>query len=159
MDIVYSLCGTNRKEELLRSLTSLAVLISAAEAADSSTAFMYNVHLITDSRIGSGDMPALLLATACFYLHEPNSRAAPLFAPCSTQRLYLHEHVEFDNVEQVKIANMSRNAQPLCCWLGKFDHLEAGQVQILPASAVTTKLLRRPSTWTWTHCGWTVQKS
>lgn len=101
IDIVYSICGSNRKEELLRSLTSLAVLISAAEAADFSTTLVYNVHLITDGSIGFGDMPAIALAKACYYLHEPNSRATPLFAPCSTQRLYLHEHVDFNDVDQV----------------------------------------------------------
>lgn len=64
MDIVYSLCGNNGKEELLRSLISLATLITAAEAADSSTILVYNVHLITDGSIGFGDLPPMLLSTA-----------------------------------------------------------------------------------------------
>ena len=36
-----------------------------------------------------------------FVLHSPNSIAAPLFAPCSTQRLYLHEHPDFDGIDDV----------------------------------------------------------
>ena len=36
-----------------------------------------------------------------FVLHSPSSMAAPLFAPCSTQRLYLHEHPDFDGIDDV----------------------------------------------------------
>ena len=40
-------------------------------------------------------------STFLFVLHSPNSIAAPLFAPCSTQRLYLHEHPDFDGIDDV----------------------------------------------------------
>ena len=36
-----------------------------------------------------------------FILHSPNPIAAPLFAPCSTQRLYLHEHPDFTGINDV----------------------------------------------------------
>ena len=36
-----------------------------------------------------------------FILHSPNPIAAPLFAPCSTQRLYLHEHADFEQIGDV----------------------------------------------------------
>ncbi len=36
-----------------------------------------------------------------FILHSPNPIAAPLFAPCSTQRLYLHEHADFEGIGDV----------------------------------------------------------
>ena len=36
-----------------------------------------------------------------FILHSPNPIAAPLFAPCSTQRLYLHEHADFEGISDV----------------------------------------------------------
>ena len=40
-------------------------------------------------------------STFLFVLHSPNSIAAPLFAPCSTQRMYLHEHPDFDGIDDV----------------------------------------------------------
>ena len=36
-----------------------------------------------------------------FILHSPNPIAAPLFAPCSTQRLYLHEYADFEGISDV----------------------------------------------------------
>ena len=48
-----------------------------------------------------------------FVLHSPNSIAAPLFAPCSTQRLYLHEHPDFDGIDDVS-QSMTRDL-PITC--------------------------------------------
>lgn len=47
-----------------------------------------------------------------FILHSPNPIAAPLFAPCSTQRLYLHEHVDFEGISDVspRILHVSTNS-------------------------------------------------
>ena len=35
--------------------------------------------------------------------HSLHSGASELFAPCSTQRLYLHEHVDFDGINEVRL--------------------------------------------------------
>lgn len=151
LDIVYSLCGSTRKEELLRSLTSLATLITAADSADSSTILVYNVHLITDGSIGFGDLPPILLATACFSLHESTSWAAPLFAPCSTQRLYLHELEGFDNVDLVCNTTISWKAQPSVAGGAILATLKLNSVDmckfclVLPASFITKTVPCRPS--------------
>lgn len=62
----------------------------------------YHVHIITDGGITVRDISMLQQSPLfCYFLHRPNPRAAPLFAPCSTQRLYLHEHDGFRQISEV----------------------------------------------------------
>lgn len=102
-DLVYSLCGNKRKDELLRSIHSLLLLIGATEDIDrsSETQALYRVHIITDGSVTPRDFSASQLDRVCYLFHKPVSKAASLFAPCSTQRLYLHEHPDFENVHEV----------------------------------------------------------
>ena len=140
-DIVYSACGTARKDEFMLSLKSMQLMALSSPESEHS---LYRVHIITGEMymicsIVHGpyalhdSMPRFTSGRAClsasigeadacnadgglkkddlqvleksstflFVLHSPNSIAAPLFAPCSTQRLYLHEHPDFDGIDDV----------------------------------------------------------
>lgn len=99
--IVYSLCGSNRKEELLRSIGSL-IMLTKATAVGKNPSATYHIHVITDGGIPLQGFPYVNGTGLCYHLHKPNQNAAPLFAPCSTQRLYLHEHEDFLNIRQVR---------------------------------------------------------
>lgn len=107
-EIVYSLCGGNRKEELLRSIQSLLLLITATGETDRSIQLhaLYRIHIITDGSITTEDLPEVQPTKVCYRFHKPNSKAATLFAPCSTQRLYLHEHPGFSDAHEVGFSGL-----------------------------------------------------
>lgn len=107
-EIVYSLCGGNRKEELIRSIQSLLLLITATEETDRSIQLhvLYRIHIITDGSITTEDLPGIQPTKVCYRFHKPNSKAATLFAPCSTQRLYLHEHPGFSDAHEVGFSGL-----------------------------------------------------
>lgn len=63
-------------------------------------AFRY--MLCADGGLKKEDLQGLQKSSIfVFILHSPNPIAAPLFAPCSTQRLYLHEHADFGGIGDV----------------------------------------------------------
>lgn len=94
--IVYSVCGRNRLEELLRSVTSLILLATLGQPAVQP---MLHIHILSDGAVRAASLPRS--PSARYHVHQPALQAAVLFAPCSTQRLYLHEHPAFQDVDQV----------------------------------------------------------
>ena len=98
--MVYAVCGANRKAELIHSINSL--LLFATAAAKAKPAAIHHVHIISDGGILARDLPRPhKRGFFCYSLHQPTPHAAPLFAPCSTQRLYLHEHTAFADIAEV----------------------------------------------------------
>ncbi len=82
-----------------------------------------------------------------FILHSPNPIAAPLFAPCSTQRLYLHEHADFDGIGDVSphtfhpIVSHAMLTATLLSWQSSGDALCRAENYPLPWAALFSALL------------------
>ena len=69
------------------------------------------VALSADGGLKKEDLQGLEKSSIfLFILHSPNPIAAPLFAPCSTQRLYLHEHADFEGINDVSTVHPSQSA-------------------------------------------------
>ena len=117
LDIIYSMCGKGRVEELKRSITSMLYMTDVAHELE---AILFRIHIITDGNLLLQNIISdnLRRKNLCFVLHEPYVLAAPLFAPCSTQRLYLHEMASFRKVHQVRITlhcGVGFCEEPQCC--------------------------------------------
>ena len=95
--IVYSVCGRNRLGELLRSLTSLILLATLGQPAVQP---LLHIHILSDGAVSAASLPRS--PSARYHVHQPALQAAALFAPCSTQRLYLHDHPAFHEVDRVR---------------------------------------------------------
>ena len=93
---MYTACGRKRVEELLRSVTSLIILSTLGQPAVQP---MLNVHIISDGAVSLMNLPRS--SSAQYHLHQPAPQAADLFLPCSSQRLYLHEHPQFQDIDRV----------------------------------------------------------
>ena len=98
LDVAYSVCGRQRLDEFLRSLTSLLLFASLPHPSPNQGEL--HVHVITD--VAASVRRIVPEADSVHYhLHKPDHSAAVLFAPCSTQRLYLHSHPGFKDVDEV----------------------------------------------------------
>jgi len=78
--------------------------------------------LLADGGLKKEDLAGLERSSIfVFILHSPNPIAAPLFAPCSTQRLYLHEHADFEQIGDVSPCLLCILALRTC-WQRSLDH-------------------------------------
>ena len=98
IDVVYSVCGRSRIQEFVRSLTSL-LLFTALPRPDPQ--LHLHCHILSDNAAAvRSELPRP--NTVQYHFHKPDEKAAALFAPCSTQRLYLHTHPGFKGIDQVQ---------------------------------------------------------
>lgn len=96
LHIVYTACGHSRLEELLRSVTSLILLTTLGQPAVQPS---LHIHILSDGAVKAESLPKS--PSVRYLVHQPAAQAADLFAPCSTQRMYLHEHPAFQEVDRV----------------------------------------------------------
>ena len=108
IDVAYSICGRQRLDEFLRSLTSLLLFATLPHSPPDKPGL--HIHVITD--VAASVRKALPGADDVHYhLHKPDQSAATLFAPCSTQRLYLHSHPGFKDIDEVQVEDSSDTQQ------------------------------------------------
>ena len=93
-DIVYTACGHKAVEQLLRSVTSLILLTTLGQP----DVQPINIHIISDGGVSPEGLPRS--SNVRYSVHQP-MQATELFLPCSTQRLYLHEHPDFLELDRV----------------------------------------------------------
>ena len=107
--VVSSACGHKVVEQLLRSLTSLILLTTLGQPAVQ----QMNVHIISDGAVSPQNLPRS--PNLRYSVHPPTLQATELFAPCSTQRLYLHEHPDFLELDRVGLFSPDAGpAEKLC---------------------------------------------
>lgn len=99
MHLVYAVCGKDVKQEFLTSLTSFYLF--AISSLLHSPSF-YHVHVVSDGSVVKQDL-AFLRPNAHFKasIHPPYRHSVELFKLCSTERIYLHEHEDFRNMDEV----------------------------------------------------------
>ena len=93
----------------------MAVCLSQPIKGDHS----YHVHVLTDGAMHPGNLSFLQpLSHFKATTHPLYHKAVQLFRPCSSERLYLHEHADFKHLEKVMPpADISSAALCLCMWL------------------------------------------
>lgn len=109
MQIVYSACGDSVKPEFLVSLKSLYLF--AVSSLTRGPAY-YHIHVLSDGAVTHADL-AFLKPRSNFRasLHSTYPGATTLFKKCSTERIYLHQHQDFQNIDKVRTAH---HASLLC---------------------------------------------
>lgn len=119
MHIVYSACGPAVKEELLVSIRSLH--IHAVSGLARGPAY-YHVHVLTDGSDGSATLDDLFFLQPPehfrFSMHPSYPNATQLFKLCSTERIYLHQHVDFQDLDMVCCCPCTCHAVHLPCPCG-----------------------------------------
>ena len=95
--VVYTVCGASRKAELFTSVKSL--LLFTGISGKYST---YIIHILADATISETDLRILQRGVDSeIVLHRLHPDSPMLLEPCMAERLYLHEHAAFQNVERV----------------------------------------------------------
>jgi UDP-xylose:glucoside alpha-1,3-xylosyltransferase len=95
-------CGEEVKPDFLMSLKSLRLF--AVTALTRSRAY-YHIHVVTDGAVTEADMAFLKPARAFkASLHSTFPGATTLFKNCSTERIYLHQHSDFQDLDNVSRA-------------------------------------------------------
>ncbi len=158
MHIVYSACGPEVKEELLVSIRSLH--IHAVSGLSRGPAY-YHVHVLTDGTAGSATLDDLFFLQPPehfrFSVHPAYPNATQLFKTCSTERIYLHQHEDFQDLDMV--FSCARNCR---LWHGPANvdnSLQAcGTLHMLRCSMLAQApgcghVACRWAMWTWTHSG------
>ncbi|KAK9918360.1 hypothetical protein WJX75_003496 [Coccomyxa subellipsoidea] len=99
MHLVYAVCGKDVKLEFLTSLTSFYLF---AISSLLHSPLYYHIHVVSDGLVVKQDL-AFLRPSAHFKasIHPPYSHSVELFKLCSTERIYLHEHEDFRNMDKV----------------------------------------------------------
>ena len=92
---MYTACGHRVVEQLLRSITSLILLTTLGQP---SVQPLLNIHILSDGAVSTEILPRS--SNARYHVH-PAQQATELFAPCATQRLFLHEHPAFQELDRV----------------------------------------------------------
>ena len=99
MHIVYTVCGEIVKPEFLMSLKSLYLFAVSGFVRKQS---YYHIHVLSDGTMDTRDMAFLRpLSNFKASVHPLFPGATMLFKPCSTERIYLHQHTDFDKLDQV----------------------------------------------------------
>ena len=97
--LVYAVCSKDVQQEFLTSLTSF--YLYATSRVLHSPAF-YHYHVVADGSVVQQDL-AFLRPSSHFKtsIHPPYRHSVKLFKLCSTERIYLHEHEDFRNMDKV----------------------------------------------------------
>ncbi len=104
MHIVYTVCGETVKPEFLMSLKSLYLFAVSSFVRGPS---FYHIHVLSDGVMQPQDL-AFLQPHSNFKttIHSTYPDSTTLFKQCSTERIYLHQHADFQGLDQV--------THPLC---------------------------------------------
>ena len=104
MHIVYSACGPAVKDELLVSIRSLYVMAVSGLARGPT---YYHIHVLIDGTEGSVGLDDLFFLQPAehfrFSTHPTFPGAMQLFKTCSTERIYLHQHADFLELDLVGV--------------------------------------------------------
>ena len=97
--IVYAVCGETVKPEFLMSLKSLYLFAVSSFVRGSS---YYHIHVLSDGALQQQDL-AFLRPRSNFKatIHPTYPHSTTLFKQCSTERIYLHQHADFQSLDQV----------------------------------------------------------
>ncbi len=99
MHIVYSVCGETIKAEFLTSLKSLYLLAISGFVRGPA---YYHIHVLSDGAVAKEDLSFLRpLSNFKASVHPTFPNATMLFKTCSTERIYLHQHKDFQDLDKV----------------------------------------------------------
>lgn len=99
MHIFYTACGESAKEDVLLSVKALWLFASLSLARGD---HYYHVHVLTDGAMHPDDLSFLQpLSHFKASTHPLFPKAANVFRPCASERLYVHEHADFKHLDKV----------------------------------------------------------
>jgi UDP-xylose:glucoside alpha-1,3-xylosyltransferase len=106
MHIVYAVCGNEVKPDFFMSLKSLHLF---GLSGLSRMPAYYHIHVLTDGAIKEDDV-VFLTPKSNFKvtLHDTCPEAITLFKNCSTERIYLHQHKDFQDLDKVGVATANQ---------------------------------------------------
>ncbi len=99
MHIVYTACGESAKADVLLSVKTLWLFASLSQTRGK---LYYHIHVLTDGAMTPDDLS--FLRPSSHYqasVHPLFHGSAYLFRPCSSERLYMHEHADFQHIDKV----------------------------------------------------------
>ena len=99
MHVIYTACGDHAKGNVLVSVKTLWLFASLSLSRGW---HYYHIHVLTDGAMTPADL-SFLQPSSHFKasIHPLNPTSAHLFRLCSSERLYMHEHVELTHVDKV----------------------------------------------------------
>ncbi len=99
MHIVYSACGETVKSEFFMSLKSLYLFAVSGFVREPA---YYHIHVLSDGAVSKEDLAFLRpLSNFKASVHPKFPGATTLFKLCSTERMYLHQHADFKDLDKV----------------------------------------------------------
>lgn len=99
MHIVYAVCGEAVISEFLMSLKSLYLFAGSGLVRGPA---YYHIHVLSDGAVTSHDMAFLRpLSHFKVSVHPTYPNSTMLFKQCSTERIYLHQHTDFMDLDKV----------------------------------------------------------
>ena len=99
MHIVYAVCGAAVKPDFLMSLKSLYLF--AVSGLVRGPAY-YHIHVLSEGTVLQQEL-AFLRPLSHFKasVHATHPGSTTLFKQCSTERMYLHQHTDFKDLDKV----------------------------------------------------------
>ena len=99
MHIVYTACGDHAKDDVLMSLKTLWLFASLSQTRGKR---YYHIHVLTDGAMAPNDL-AFLRPSSHYQasVHSLFPSSVNLFRPCSSERLYMHQHADFQHLDKV----------------------------------------------------------
>ena len=99
MHVIYTVCGGQAKRDVLASVKTLWLFASLSLSRGK---HYYHIHVLTDGSMTLDDL-SFLQPSSHFKAstHPLHSGSVYLFRPCSSERLYMHEHAELKDVDKV----------------------------------------------------------
>ncbi|EIE21821.1 hypothetical protein COCSUDRAFT_56271 [Coccomyxa subellipsoidea C-169] len=99
MHLVYSACGETVKSEFFMSLKSLYLFAVSGFVREPA---YYHIHVLSDGAVSKEDLASLRpLSNFKASVHPKFPGATTLFKLCSTERMYLHQHADFKDLDKV----------------------------------------------------------
>ncbi|CAL8471657.1 g11199 [Coccomyxa elongata] len=126
MHIVYTVCGETVKPEFLMSLKSLYLFAVSSFVRGPS---FYHIHVLSDGVMQQQDL-AFLRPRSNFKttIHPTYPNSTTLFKQCSTERIYLHQHADFQGLDQVVYVDTDTLwLDDATWWWTHFAHLRGQQ--------------------------------
>ena len=116
MHIAYTACGESAKEDVLVSVKALWLFASLSLSRGD---HYYHVHVLTDGAMHPDDLSFLQpLSHFKASTHPLFPKAANVFRPCASERLYVHEHAEFKHLDKVMLQLrffLGHSVSACCC--------------------------------------------